>query len=335
MSIKVTINTGKKSFTVNTGETILEAALRQDHHFPYNCRNGICGSCKGRLIEGKVHYQNDIEGLSVEEINENYILFCQAVPTTDLLVDIKELDYSKDIIARRLPCRVKEIRRFNDHTIILLLKLPSNEHLQFLAGQYIDLLLRNGKRRSFSLANAPHQDNHLELHIRYYKNGIFSEYTFYQLQKGALLKFEGPLGSFFFREDSERPMIMVAGGTGFAPIKSIIEHSIHCGNRRTIYLYRGARNQQELYLNELAQSWADDYSHIKYIPVLSEESDPDWQGKQGLVHQAMGDSMEDISQYEVYTCGPPPMIQGLKDLLIARGLPEEFIYSDAFESAIT
>ena len=334
MSFKITIHSNKESFSASNEETILESTLKHGHSFPYGCRNGACGSCKGKIIEGKIHYKNEVTGISELESKEDYALFCQAIPESDIIIEAKEINQVGEITIRKLPCRVTEIEQINHDVIRLFLKLPKSERLQFLAGQYIDLLLREGKRRSFSLANAPHNDDYLELHIRHYDGGLFSEYAFHELKESTLLRFEGPLGTFFLREDSERPMIMVAGGTGFAPIKGIIEHALHLGNKRPIHFYWGARKEEDLYLNQFAQSWADEHDHISYIPVLSETDETDkWQGKTGFVHNAILEDIDDIAGYEVYTCGPPPMVHAVLDSFVERGLPAEYIYSDSFEFA--
>jgi CDP-4-dehydro-6-deoxyglucose reductase len=334
MPYKITIDSSKESFPAGKDETILESALKHGHSFPYGCRNGACGSCKGKLIEGNIHYQNEVTGISEQERKEGYTLFCQAIPESDVIIEAKEIDRVGEISIRKLPCRVTEIEKLNHDVIRLFLKLPSSERLQFLAGQYIDLLLSGGKKRSFSLANAPHNDEMLELHIRHYEGGLFSEYAFHELKESALLRFEGPLGTFFLREDSERPIIMVAGGTGFAPIKGIIEHALHFGDQRPIHFYWGARKEEDLYLNQLAQTWADEHEHISYTPVLSETDDGNnWQGRTGFVHEAILEDIEDLSKYEIYTCGPPPMVHAVLDSFVERGLPEEYIYSDSFELA--
>lgn len=334
MSYKITIDSSKESFPAGNNETILESALKNGHSFPYGCRNGACGSCKGKLIKGNIHYQNEVTGISEQESEEGYALFCQAIPESDVIIEAKEIDRVGDISIRKLPCRVTEIEKLNHDVIRLYLKLPSSERLQFLAGQYIDLLLREGKKRSFSLANAPHNDDTLELHIRHYKGGLFSEYAFHELKESTLLRFEGPLGTFFLREDSKRPIIMVAGGTGFAPIKGIIEHALHLGDQRQIHFYWGARKEEDLYLNQLAQTWADEHDHIEYTPVLSETDKADeWQGRTGFVHNAILEDIENLSTYEVYTCGPPPMIHAVLDSFVERGLSAEYIYSDSFEFA--
>jgi len=229
---------------------------------------------------------------------------------------------------------VEGLEKCSDSILRIFLKLPSTEQLQFLPGQHIDVILANGERRSYSLANAPHVQDHLELHVRHYPGGHFSEYAFTGLKEKALLRIEGPLGTFTLREDSNRPMIMVAGGTGFAPIKSIIEHVLYRNLGREVYLYWGARTVRDLYLHDLAGRWAADHANIRYIPVLSEpKPEEKWNGRIGLVHAAVLEDFPRLADYEVYTCGPPPMVHAVRDTFVQYGLSAEFIYSDSFESA--
>ncbi len=334
MSFKITIGSSEESFPTCNEETILESALKNGYGFPYGCRNGDCGACKGKLIEGNISYKNEVSGISNKEIEEGYALFCQAVPESDVIIEAKEVSKVSDVTIRKLPCRVVDIKQLNHDVIRLFLKLPKNEHLQFLAGQYIDLLLCEGERRSFSLANAPHNNDYLELHVRHYDGGVFSEYAFRELKENTLLRFEGPLGTFFLREYSERPMIMVAGGTGFAPIKGIIEHALYLGDKRPIHFYWGARKEEDLYLNQLVQIWIEEHDHIRYIPVLSEtDKSYKWQGRTGFVHHAIFEDIKDVAGYEVYTCGPPPMVHAVLDSFVKKGLSVEFIHSDSFEFA--
>ena len=237
------------------------------------------------------------------------------------------------IKTRALPCRVMACDRLSGDIIRLRLGLPGTERFRFLAGQYIDILMRGGKRRSFSLANAPHEDQRLELHIRYYEGGLFSEYAFHELREKALLHIEGPLGRFTLQR-ADRPMIMIAGGTGFAPIKSLVEHAIENEDKRAIKLYWGARGEPDLYLDELPRRWAAQYDHIDYIPVLSDSGQQNgWPGKTGFVHEAVLADHDDLSEYDVYTCGPPPMIKAVLASLPARGLDKTRLFSDSFESA--
>ena len=217
--------------------------------------------------------------------------------------------------------------------MLLELKLPANERLQFLAGQYIDILMKDGRRRSFSMANAPHDDAFLQLHLRNY-GGPFSEYVFTRMKEKEILRFEGPLGTFFLREDSDKPIILLASGTGFAPIKAIVEHALHKGIRRPMSLYWGGRVRSDLYLNALAVSWAS-AQHLRYVPVLSEARPEDaWTGRTGFVHRAVMEDGPDLSGYQVYACGSPLMVEAAhRDFTTRCGLPEEEFYSDAFTPA--
>ena len=321
-------------FTIEQNESVLEAALQQNISLPYGCRNGACGACKAELVEGSVSYAGDLpSAISEKEHADGYALLCQAHPQSDLLIKSRMIDTTADLKLRKFPCRVRTCEKLNDDVMRLYLELPKTERLQFLAGQYIDILMQGGKRRSFSMANPPHQNQLIELHIRHYNGGLFSEYAFNELQERALLRIEGPLGQFTLNQ-SERPSIMIAGGTGFAPIKSLIEHTIKTEDTRSIYLYWGARSESGLYLHELARQWADKYQHINYIPVLSEQDKvKDWQGKTGFVHDAVLQDFGDLSGYDVYVCGPPPMINAVVESLPKQGLAKENLYSDSFEFA--
>jgi CDP-4-dehydro-6-deoxyglucose reductase len=335
MSYKIKLVDQDVSFEVSNDESILDAALRQQVGLPYGCRNGACGACKAKLIEGQVCYPNDKlpPALKPEEHEQGSALLCQARAVSNVTLKARTIDSAADIKTRKLPCRVTACEKLSDDVIRLFLDLPKTERLQFLAGQYIDILMRGDKRRSFSMANPPHKDQQIELHVRYYNGGLFSEYAFHDLKKSALMRIEGPLGSFTLQE-SERPTIMIAGGTGFAPIKSLIEHALHTNDKREINLYWGVRTEADLYLHDMAQKWADEYKQIHYVPVLSEQDESsDWQGKTGFVHEAILQDYEDLSGYDVYACGPPPMINAVVETLPSLGLKKDRIFSDSFEFA--
>lgn len=333
MSFIVTIQPSGHQFTCEDDETVLDAALRQGYALPYGCRNGACGSCLGRLLQGEVDYGAvKPPAINEQEIAEGKALFCQALPLSDLEIEVREIGAAKDIVIKTLPVRVIGLNRLNHDVMEMRLKLPATERLQFLAGQYIDILLKDGRRRSFSLANAPHQDAYLELHLRHVPGGVFTDHVFNEMKEKALLRIEGPLGSFFLREDSERPVILVAGGTGFAPIKGIIEHAIAHGDTRPMILYWGGRAREDLYLDDLAQGWADAHANISYVPVLSEPgADDAWEGRSGLVHEAVVADHPDLAGFDVYMAGPPPMIQAARAAFGAHGLPDEQLYYDAFD----
>jgi CDP-4-dehydro-6-deoxyglucose reductase, E3 len=325
------------SFAVGAGETILEAALRQGIGLPYGCRNGACGACKGVLRAGELAYGDYQErALHDGEKAAGKALTCCTRPLTDVVFEVRELAGAKDLAIRTLPCRVEKVEKPADDVAILFLKLPSGERLQFLAGQYIDILMKDGKRRSFSMANAPHDDQFLQLHVRRSPGGAFSNFVFDELKERAILRFEGPLGTFYLREDSDKPMIFVAGGTGFAPVKAQLEHLFHHGEDRPIVLYWGARSMKDLYLPELPAQWQRDNPGFTFIPVLSDPLPQDaWRGRTGLVHQAVLDDFADLSGYQVYACGAPAMTDVARQTFVGeRGLLADEFYSDAFTPSV-
>jgi CDP-4-dehydro-6-deoxyglucose reductase len=335
MPHQITIRPSNHAFTVNDGETILEAALREGFVIAYGCRNGACGTCKGRLLAGRVDYGSYQEhALPEAEKQGGMALFCRARPLTDLEIECREVGAVRDIQIRTLPCRVQKMERLAPDVMLLQLKLPANERLQFLAGQYIDILMKDGARRSLSMANAPHDDALLQLHLRNY-GGPFSDYVFNRMKEKDILRFEGPLGTFFLREDSDRPIVLVAGGTGFAPIKAIVEHALHKGMRRAMALYWGARRRADLYMHELAEQWRIAHG-VRYVPVLSEPRPEDgWSGRTGLVHRAVMEDFPDLSGHQVYACGAPAMVEAAhRDFTGLCRLPEDEFYSDAFTPAV-
>ena len=337
MSHQITIRPSGHVYTVRAGETVLEAALREGFPLPYGCRNGACASCKGLVLEGRVDYGGyQVSALSEEEKRGGYALFCCARPETDLVIDCREINAVRDIPVRTMPCRVQSMTRPAPDVMVIRLRLPTNERLQFLAGQYIDILLKDGKRRSFSLANPPHDDALLELHIRNYAGGRFTEHVFSGMKEKDILRFEGPLGTFFLREDSDRPIIFLASGTGFAPVKGIIEHALHQAITRPMHLYWGCRARDDLYLPELPERWVREFPGFRFTPVLSEPRAGDrWTGRAGLVHRAVMEDYADLSGHEVYACGTPLMVEAAhREFTRERDLPEHKFYSDAFTPAV-
>jgi CDP-4-dehydro-6-deoxyglucose reductase, E3 len=334
MSHKVQLTEQNISFEIDDEETILEAALRQDHNLPYGCRNGSCGTCKANIINGSFTYVDGLpEGISEKEHNQGDVLLCQAKATDNLSIKTRMVETSSDIKLRQFPCRVTTCEKLNEDVIRLTLELPKTERFQFLAGQYIDILMKDDKRRSFSLANPPHEDQVLELHIRYYEGGLFSEYAFKDLKNKALLRIEGPLGQFTLHE-SDRPIIMIAGGTGFAPVKSLVEHALRINDTRPLHIYWGARTENDLYFDSIAKQWSIDHAHITYNPVLSEiDNINGWAGKTGFVHEAVLQDHNDLSGYDIYACGPPPMVNAVVESFPKQGLNKERLFSDSFEFA--
>ncbi|MFQ5993615.1 MAG: CDP-6-deoxy-delta-3,4-glucoseen reductase [Acidiferrobacterales bacterium] len=333
MSYKIRIEPSGRELVAKDGEPILEAALRQGVALPYSCRNGACGACKGKIIGGTVDYGvYERKALPDAERAVGKALFCQAVPREDLIVETREISAAEGIAIKTLPARVVRMEHLASDVMVLYLKLPQTQRLQFLAGQYIDILLRDGHRRSFSLANSPHADEFLQLHVRQVPDGEFTNHVFSAMKERDLLRFQGPYGIFFLRESSQYPILFMAGGTGFAPIKSIIEHALVKGERRQMHLFWGARREQDLYMHELALSWARDHAHFHYTPVLSEiEPEDRWDGRTGWVHDALLDDYPDLGLYEVYASGPPPMIEAGQAAFNERGLPDDQFFFDSFE----
>jgi CDP-4-dehydro-6-deoxyglucose reductase, E3 len=333
---KVTVQPSGQSFDVEESESVLTAALRQGVMLPYGCKNGACGSCKGKIVSGTVDYGHyHARVLTEDERAHGKALFCQARPLGELVIECRTIGAAKDIAVRLLPCRVQKLDKVADDVVIAQLKLPANERLQFLAGQYIDFLLKGGERRSFSMANPPHADELIELHIRHVPGGSFTDHVFAKMKERDILRLEGPLGSFFLREDSIKPIVLVASGTGFAPIKSIIESALHRKVERPMVLYWGGRRPKDLYLNALAQKWALEHRHFRYVPVASEARPEDaWSGRSGFVHRAVMQDLPDLSGYQVYACGVPAMVDAArKDFITQCQLPEDEFYADSFTTA--
>ena len=335
MAFKITLQPSGHGFDAPADEPILQAALDAGFNLPYGCRNGACGTCKGKVLEGHVDFGIAQEhALPLAERAGGMALFCCAKPLSDLVLEVKEIGAIKDIPLKTMPCRVQHLEKLADDVMLMTLKLPTNERLQFLAGQYIEFLLKDGKRRAFSLANAPHDDELLQLHVRLIPGGTFTDHVFHAMHEKEILRFEGPHGSFFLREDSDKPIILLAGGTGFAPIKGIVEHAIHNKITRPMTLYWGARNRAGLYMNDLPQQWAAAHPHIDYVPVLSDpDAADDWNGRSGLVHEAVLADFADLSGHQVYACGAPAMIEAAKRDFTARGLPDGEFYADIFSFA--
>ena len=338
MSHQIIIKPSGHVLNVSSGETILQAALREGFSLPYGCRNGSCGICKGRIIQGSVDYGlYHEESLTEEEKQAGKALFCCTSPLSDLVIECHEIGATKDIEIKTLPCRVQKLERVAKDVMIISLQLPANQRLQFLAGQYIDILLKDGKRRSFSLANAPHDDEFLQLHARNYPGGLFAEHVFSRMKVKDMLRFEGPLGSFFLRDEPiDSHIIFVASGTGFAPIKSILEHTFYQessrDHTRNMTLYWGVRTKDELYMADLAYEWQEKHDNFTFIPVLSEASASDnWTGREGLVHQAVLQDFDSLNKCQVYACGAPVMVKAAyHDFTSQRDLPKDGFFSDVF-----
>ncbi|QCP48519.1 CDP-6-deoxy-delta-3,4-glucoseen reductase [Trinickia violacea] len=335
MAYNVTLRQSGRQFQVEPDEPILTAALRQGVGLPYGCKNGACGSCKGTIVAGGIEQRaHSSSALSNDEKTRGMALLCCATANCDLEIDVREVAGVGDVQVKKLPCRVNALERKADDVMLLKLQLPANERLQYLAGQYVEFILKDGKRRSYSMANAPHQEGPIELHIRHMAGGVFTDHVFNTMKERDILRFEGPLGTFFLREDSDKPIILLASGTGFAPIKAIVEHALFKNIDRPMTLYWGARRKKDLYLLDLAEQWAKDHPQFKFVPVLSEPDAGDaWTGRTGFVHRAVIEDLPDLSNYQVYACGAPVMVESAqRDFTSHHSLPEDEFYADSFTS---
>lgn len=334
MPFQVTLQPSGQSFSVPEGQTVLAAGLAAGRNLPYSCRAGMCRTCRGTVLEGKVDY-GDVEErfLTAEQRAKGMAMLCRARPLTDLVVEVQELKL-QGARPKMLPCRVVGISRPAPDVAILSVKLPMNEPLQFVAGQYVEFILKDGKRRSYSIANAPQVKGitTVELHVRHMPGGLFTDAVFSTMKERDLLRMEAPLGTFYLREESTKPVIFLASGTGFAPIKSIIELMFEQGSGRPMTLYWGCRAKADLYLLDLPRQWAAAHPGFTFVPVLSEPGAGDaWTGRTGLVHRAVMEDFADLSGHQVYACGAPVMVESARnDFCAARGLPEEEFFADAF-----
>ncbi|MDX1432485.1 MAG: CDP-6-deoxy-delta-3,4-glucoseen reductase [Gammaproteobacteria bacterium] len=335
MSFRVHIEPSGNEFEVSPEESVLEAALRQGVVLPYGCRNGACRSCKARVLAGEIHYPGGPpKGLTPADIARGDALLCSAHAVTDLTIAAEELGSGRDLQARTLPCRVAAKRQLAHDVVGLELVLPAAERLQYLPGQYVDIVLRDGRRRAFSIANAPRPDDRLELHVRVVPGGSFSEHVAHHLKERALLRIHGPLGAFYLRRDASRPAILMAGGTGFAPVKAMIEGALTEGSGPDLHLYWGVRARRDLYMDELARGWAREHTRLTYVPVLSEPAPGDgWAGRTGFVHERVLEDFPDLGGFAVYMSGPPVMVRAGSEAFTARGLEPEHCYSDSFDYA--
>ena len=335
MTFQVLVNPSGRQFSCDAGESILAAAIRAGVGLPYGCKNGACGSCKGKIVSGQAELGTHQErALSAAEREAGQTLFCCAMPQSDVVIEAREVLGVGDFPIKKLPSRVAKLDRLTDDVMVLSLQLPATERMQFKAGQYIEFLLKDGKRRAYSMATAPHSDELLALHIRHMPGGLFTDQVFGTLKEKDILRFEGPLGTFFLREDSEKPIIMLASGTGFAPIKAMIDHWAHQQSTRPITLYWGGRRPADLYMNALCEEWAKTLPNFRYIPVISDALPEDqWNGRTGFVHKAVMHDLQNLSDYQVYACGAPIMVEAAqRDFVAECKLPNEEFFADSFTS---
>lgn len=336
MSFSVKLSPGGRTFSVREGEAVLAAALRQGIQLPYGCRTGSCGTCRAHLRTGGIEYPDGPPlALTAFEMHHGEALLCRAVPTADLVIEALEIGAMAGLQVRSFPCRIARMAPLAHDVMAVYLQLPAVERLHFLPGQYVDVLIEDNHRRSFSLANPPHDDTLLELHVRHVPGGHFTTEIFHKLHAGALLRLQGPLGRFFLRENSRRPILMIAGGTGFAPIKAMLRHLWEqSATPQPVKFYWGARAGRDLYAHDWLQAAAVSHAGFEYVPVLSEPRPEDaWQGRTGLVHTAVLADYPELSAFDIYLSGPPPMVEAARHAFPAHGADPLHMYSDAFDFA--
>lgn len=317
-----------RKITAGAGETILEAALRQGVNLPYQCRDGACGACKGRILKGAVDYGVYQKGVLTDaEKKEGKALFCCTKPLSDLVI---EFDESKLFPVKTIKCRVHKMERVAPDVMLLELAHEGKERISFFAGQYVVVQLQDGTKRSYSVANAPHKSEHMQLHIRLVQGGKFTGYVFNGMKEGDELQVEGPYGNFYLREESNKPIIFMSGGCGFGAVKGMVEYAFNIGSRRSMVLYWGAKTPGDLY-SDLPEKWQQKHENFRFIPVLSEpKPEHNWHGKTGMVTEAILQDYQELSGYQVYACGSPEMVEAGRAAFIAKGLPEDQYFSDAF-----
>ncbi len=338
MTFKITIKSSRHTFECPRDSNILAAGLASDYMLSYNCRSGLCRMCKARVVEGHIDYiEKPLSTyLSERESAEGYALLCQARPCSDLLIEADEITNAGDVRPHRSPCRISEITRVADDIIVMRLRLPMNENVRYMPGQHVGILLDGGVERYYSIANAcgPAGMTDLELHIRHVPGGLFTDALFSEIKKRALLKLELPLGTFFLRSTADRPIVMLATGTGFAPVKAIMEHVLarDIQLQRPIHLYWGGRRRSDLYMYDLARKWSQENDNIRFTPVLSQPSDAcDWSGLTGYITDHAAADYPDLAGSEIYACGSPAMVRGAREALAQRcGADPALFFGDEF-----
>jgi CDP-4-dehydro-6-deoxyglucose reductase len=316
---------------VEPQESILDAALRAGLNLPHSCKAGRCGSCRARIVRGSVHYPRGRPlALTAEEEAAGDVLLCQARADGPVAIETRQIRSVTDVQIRSLPCRVQRMRRLSPDVMGLWLRLPAIEPFAWHPGQYIDVMLSGGRRRSFSLANPPHDAGLLELHVRRSSRGEFTSLVFGSMTEGTLLRIEGPLGQMTYRPGNGT-VLLVGGGTGYAPMKAILRHVLETGIDRRVVLFWGARTVEDLYEHEWLQSLAASEARFRYVPVLSDQAGTGMLG--GQVHEAVLASGEDLAGADVYAAGPPDMVAAVRAELPRHGVDPGRIVFDSFEVA--
>ncbi|MDR7308774.1 CDP-6-deoxy-delta-3,4-glucoseen reductase [Rhodoferax saidenbachensis] len=334
-TFSVTVQPSGRAFSTQADETILAAGIRQGIGLPYGCKDGACGSCKCKLLSGSVHHSlHQAKALSEQEEAAGLVLTCCATAQSDVVLESRQVTEAGALPIKKMPTRVTTLQRVSDDVMVLQLQLPANDNFAYRAGQYVEFILRDGARRSYSMASAPGQGAGMELHIRHMPGGKFTDHVFGAMKEKEILRLEGPYGSFFLREDSDKPIVLLASGTGFAPVKALLEHMLAQGIARPVTLYWGGRRPADLYMDAWVQDMQQRMPQLTYVPVVSNALPDDaWQGRTGFVHRAVLDDLPDLRGHQVYACGAPIVVDSARaDFCALAGLPEEEFFADAFTS---
>ena len=334
-SFAISVQPSGIQFDAQPDESLLAAGIRQGIGLPYGCKDGACGSCKCKLVSGQVQQSNfQRKALSEEEEAQGFVLTCSARALSNVTLESRQVTPAGALPVKKMPTRVSSLVRKTEDVIVMQLQLPANDAFVYRAGQYVEFILRDGARRSYSMANAPDKGPGVELHIRHMPGGRFTDQVFGTMKEKDILRIEGPMGSFFLREDSEKPMVFLASGTGFAPLKALLEHMQHCGITRPVTLYWGGRRPADLYMDDWVQAQCAAMPNLHYVPVVSDALPEDaWQGRTGFVHHAVLEDFPDLSSYQVYACGAPIVVDSAKrDFGAQARLPAEEFFADAFTS---
>jgi CDP-4-dehydro-6-deoxyglucose reductase len=337
--VRISVSKANRSFSAAPNQSVLDAALDAGLNLPHSCKSGACGACRARLLTGEVDYPNGPPlGLTAVESSEGLILLCQAHAGTDLSLELFDVSLADQALIKRLPCRIDRVEQWSQDVMGMFVRLPAAERFDFLPGQYIDFLLPGGRRRSFSIASPPHDSRLLELHVRRVSGGEFTEPLFSEPLRGGLLTMQGPFGHFVYRSPEPRsrandaPMLLLGGGTGLAPLKSILRHVIENGLDREMTLYWGVRDERDLYARVALEQMARRAANFRWVPVLSDAA-PGWAGRRGWVHEAVLGDIEQLARYEVYASGPPAMIEAVRREFALRGVPPTRLLFDSFDYA--
>ncbi len=338
MAFQIVVQPSGRSFTVEGDETLLSAGIRQGLNMPYGCKDGACGSCKCKKISGEVQlgtYQT--KALSDEERAQGLVLTCCATALSDVVLESKQVTSADAFPMKKMPVRIASMEKVSSDVMRIFVQLPATEVMQYHAGQYVEFLLRDGSRRAYSMANAPHtlaaDAPKVELHIRHMPGGKFTDHVFGAMKEKDIQRVEGPQGSFYLREDNDAPIVLLASGTGFAPIKALMEHMQHKGITRPTRLYWGGRRPADLYMNDWVLAQLPLMPHLQYIPVVSNALPEDaWAGRTGFVHAAVLQDTPSLTAYQVYACGAPIVVDSAKRDYLASGLVEDNFFADSFTS---